>query len=175
LCGLLSLPPLFQRFSMSQVPPTERFFEDYTAGETHEFGSYTMTETEIIAFARQWDPQSFHTDPEAAQGSNYGGLIASGWHTTCVMMRLLVENWISPRASMGSPGVDEIRWHRPVRPGDTLRVRITVERVRRSESKPDRGVVFQKNEVLNQADEVVMSSRGMGMYRCRDTAPPSGG
>ena len=156
---------------MPQVPPSERYFEDYVAGEVHEFGSYTMTETEIIAFAQQWDPQSFHIDPVAAQESNFGGLIASGWHTACVMMRLLTQHWISPRASMGSPGVDEIRWLQPVRPGDSLRVRITVERVRRSISKPDRGIVFQKNEVLNQANAVVMASRGMGMYRCRDTAP----
>lgn len=153
---------------MSQVPPRERFFEDYTAGEMHEFGSHAMTEAEIIAFAEQWDPQSFHTDPEAAKGSAFGGLIASGWHTTCVMMRLLARNWISPRASMGSPGVDEVRWLRPVRPGDELRVRVTVEKVRRSASKPDRGIVFQKTEVLNQDGAVVMTSRGMGMYRCRD-------
>ena len=155
---------------MADVPPKERYFEDYVPGEVHEFGTYTMTETEIIAFARQWDPQSFHIDPEAAADSNFGGLIASGWHTTCVMMRLLVQNWISPRASMGSPGVDEVRWHRPVRPGDSLRVRVTVESTRRSASKPDRGVIFQKSEVLNQQDELVMSSRGMGMYRCRNGA-----
>jgi len=154
---------------MSQVPPAERFFEDYLAGEVHEFGSYTMTESEMIAFAGQWDPQSFHTDPEAARDSMFGGLIASGWHTGCVMMRLLAQNWISRRASLGSPGVDEIRWLLPVRPGDELRIRITVESVRRSVSKPDRGVIYQKTEMLNQDDVVVMTSRGMGMYRCRES------
>lgn len=152
---------------MRQVPPKERYFEDYIPGEVHEFGSYEMTEAEIIAFASQWDPQSFHTDPEAAKESVFGGLVASGWHTGCVMMRLLAQNWISPLSSMGSPGLDEMRWLKPVRPGDVLRLRITVEQVRRSTSKPDRGVIFQKLEMLNQKDEVVMTIRGMGMYRCR--------
>lgn len=155
---------------MPDVPPAERYFEDYAPGEVHEFGRYTMTEAEMIAFAGQWDPQSFHTDPEAARDSMFGGLIASGWHTGCVMMRLLAQNWISRLASLGSPGVDEIRWLVPVRPGDVLRLRVTVESVRRSVSKPDRGVIFQKTEMLNQDDMVVMTSRGMGMYRCRSSA-----
>jgi acyl dehydratase len=149
------------------VPFKERYFEDYEVGESVEFGDYAVTEQEIVEFAKRYDPQPFHVDPAAGAKTIYGGLIASGWMTGSIMMRLLVDHFISPVASMGSPGIDEVRWHKPVRPGDRLRVRVTVHEKRRSESKPDRGVIRMSQEALNQNGEVVMSYRGMGMYRCR--------
>lgn len=146
-----------------------RYFEDYVVGSVQEFGSVTVDENEVIDFARRYDPQDFHTDPEAAKRSAFGGLIASGWHTTGMMMRLLVDNYISKVASMGSPGVDEIRWTQPVRPGDTLSVRVTILEARRSRSKPDRGMIRSLVEVLNERNEVVMSMKTMGLFRCRAT------
>jgi acyl dehydratase len=152
------------------VPVKERYFEDYTVGETMEFGDYLITQEEVIEFARKYDPQPFHTDPVAAQSSSFGGLVASGWMTGGVMMRLLVDNFISPVSSMGSPGIDEVRWLMPVRPGDRLSVRITVLESRRSQSKPDRGVIQLLQEARNQNGEVVMSFKGFGMYYCRPKA-----
>ncbi|MGO9774828.1 MAG: MaoC family dehydratase [Roseiarcus sp.] len=129
-----------------------------------------MSEEQIVAFARAFDPQPFHVDAEAARQSVYGGLVASGWHTASAMMRMMVDHFISPKASMGSPGLDEIRWLKPVRPGDTISVRVTVLSAKRSVSKPDRGVIEQLTEVINQEGDVVMRSKGMGMYRCRTPA-----
>ena len=145
----------------------DRYFEDYRVGEQVEFGSYRMTEEQIVAFARDFDPQPFHVDKDAARQSVYGGLVASGWHTASAMMRMMVDHFISPKTSMGSPGMDEIRWLKPVRPGDTLRVRLTVLSAKRSTTKPDRGVIDQRVEVINQHGDVVMASKGIGMYRCR--------
>jgi acyl dehydratase len=145
----------------------DRYFEDYRVGEQVEFGSYRMTEEQIVAFARDFDPQPFHVNKDAARQSVYGGLVASGWHTASAMMRMMVDHFISPKTSMGSPGMDEIRWLKPVRPGDTLRVRVTVLSAKRSTNKPDRGVIDQRVEVINQHGDVVMASKGIGMYRCR--------
>ena len=144
----------------------DRYFEDYRAGEVVEFGSVTLSEADIIAFARAYDPQAFHIDPEAARASPYGGLIASAWHTGSLMMRMMVDHFIS-RHSLGSPGVDELRFLAPVRPGDTLRCRLTILEARRSATKPDRGTIKQKVEVLNQDGIVVFSCVGLGFYRCR--------
>ncbi|MEI8183847.1 MAG: MaoC family dehydratase, partial [Desulfomonile sp.] len=108
------------------TPAEDRYFEDYVPGSVHEFGSIAVEEAEMINFARRFDPQPFHIDPEAAKQSIFGGLIASGWHTASLAMRLLVDHYISHVASLGSPGVDELRWLKPVRPGDTLSVRITL-------------------------------------------------
>ena len=132
------------------VPYKERYFEDYIVGETIEFGDYAITEEEVVEFARRYDPQPFHVDPDAAAKSIYGGLISSGWMTGSVMMRMLADHFISPLSSMGSPGIDEVRWHRPVRPGDRLRMRVTILDKRRSTSKPDRGVIHVRQEALNQ-------------------------
>jgi acyl dehydratase len=150
------------------TPIDDRYFEDYIPGEVHEFGSVIAEQDEIIAFARRFDPQPFHTDPEAAKESPYGGLIASGWHTASMAMRLLVDNYISRVASLGSPGVDEVRWRKPVRPGDTLSIRITVLESKLSRSKRNQGTVRSYIEALNQRREVVMTWKGMGMFRCRD-------
>ncbi len=152
------------------VPLRERFFEDYAAGEVFEFGDYLITREEIIEFASRYDPQAFHLDEAAAAKSHFGGLAASGWMTCSVLMRMLVDNYISPRSSMGSPGLEEIRWLQPVRPGDRLRVRVTIDSTRPSASKPDRGFVMASQQVLNQRDQVVLSVRGTGMYRTRASA-----
>lgn len=153
------------------VPYKERFLEDYRPGEVVEFGDYLVTEEEILEFARRYDPQPFHLDAATASGSIYGGLIASGWMTGSVMMRLMVDHFVSRASSMGSPGVDEVRWFKPVRPGDRLHVRVTIIDVRRSQSKPDRGVVQVLQEAINQAGETVMSLRGMSLSRCRSATP----
>ena len=108
-------------------PPVEqRYFEDYIIGESHTFGAISVEADEVIAFAKRFDPQPFHTDPEAGKLSIYGGMIASGWHTAALMMRLFVDHYLSHVASLGSPGVDELRWLKPVYPGDVLSLRVTV-------------------------------------------------
>lgn len=150
------------------VPIENRYFEDYTAGSVYEFGAIDVEEAEVIDFAWRFDPQSFHTDPEAAKKTMFGGLIASGWHTASLMMRLLADHYLSKVASLGSPGVDELRWLQPVRPGDTLSLRVTVLEARRSRSKPDRGVLRSLIEVLNQVGEVVMSVKATTFMLCRD-------
>ena len=127
-----------------------------------------------ISFARRFDPQPFHTDPAAAKGSIYGGLIASGWHTASLMMRLFADHYLTSSSSLGSPGVDELRWLKPVRPGDTLSLRATVLEATRSRSKPDRGLVRTLVEVLNQNREVVMSLKAMNLMRCRSLPSQAG-
>ena len=140
------------------------YFEDYVVDSEHALGSYTVTEEEIVAFARQYDPQPFHVDKEAAAGSIYGGLISSGWMTCGIMMRLLVQYMAGRSASMGSPGVDEIRWIKPVYAGDTLSVVLKVLATRPSTSRPDRGVVHTEWRATNQRGELVCTVKGMGMY-----------
>lgn len=149
---------------------SERYFEDYAVGHSVTFGARTVTAEEIIAFAREYDPQSFHLSEEGGRATPYGGLIASGWHTACLSMRLLADSAIS-RHALGSPGLDELLWLKPVRPGDTLSVRISVLEARRSRSKPDRGIVKQRTEALNQDGEVVMQWTGNVLVRCRGPAP----
>jgi acyl dehydratase len=144
-----------------------RYFEDYVPGASYDCGSVTVSEAEIISFAVQFDPQPFHVDPEAAAHGPYGGLIASGWHTTALVMRELVAHYLSIEASLGSPGVDELRWPHPVRPGDTLRVRATVTEARRSASKPDRGIVKTAIEAVNQDGRTVMSATATNFLRVR--------
>lgn len=140
------------------------YFEDFVVGSRRELGSRLITEDEIVSFATQYDPQPFHVDKEAAKRSIYGGLISSGWMTCAVMMRMLVDNMTSKSASMGSPGVDEIRWLKPVYAGDTLTVFVSVLDKRASQSKPDRGVVSTQWEAVNQRGELVCTVKGMGMY-----------
>jgi acyl dehydratase len=140
------------------------YFEDFAVGSRRELGSYLVTEEEILGFARQYDPQPFHIDKEAAANSIYGGLISSGWMTCSIMMRLLVLSTTGKSASMGSPGVDEIRWLKPVYAGDTLTVVLNVLDSRPSQSKPDRGVVHTQWEATNQRGELVCTVKGMGMY-----------
>ncbi|MGA2936526.1 MAG: MaoC family dehydratase [Syntrophobacteraceae bacterium] len=151
------------------TPIEDRFFEDYVAGSVHEFGSIVVEEAEILEFARRFDPQVFHTDPEAAKRTIFGGLIASGWHTSGMMMRLFVDHYLSWAASLGSPGIDELRWTRPVRPGDELSIRVTVLEANRSRSKPDRGVIRSFVEVFNQNHEVVLTVNAVNFMLYRET------
>lgn len=137
-------------------------------GSVLEFGAITVTEEDMIEFAERFDPQPFHVDADAAAEGPFGGLIASGWHTASVMMRLVADHYLSKVASLGSPGVDELRWTRPVRPGDSLRVRVSIMETRRSRSKPDRGVVRSRVEVVNQRGDVVMSLEALNILRCRN-------
>jgi acyl dehydratase len=139
------------------APIEDRWFDDYKPGAVYEFGYATLTADELVDFATRFDPQPMHIDPVYAAAGPFGGLIASGWHTAGLMMRLLADNYLSKVASLASPGVDELRWPHPVRAGDRLRLRTTIVEARESRSKPDRGVVRTKAELLNQDDEVVMS------------------
>ena len=147
-----------------------KYFEDVRLGESDTLGSHTITEAEIVAFARKYDPQPFHTDPEAAKGTIFGGLIASGWHTCAIMMRLTAETIRRHQAvTTGSPGVDSCRWLKPVRPGDTLTGRSQVLDAWPSRSKPI-GFVRSRVELLNQRGEIVLSLVGLSMYRRREDA-----
>lgn len=150
--------------------PEDRYFEDYLPGDVHEFGSISVDEDEVLEFGRRYVPLSYHIDKEAAKNSIYGGVIASGWHTAALMMRIYTENYLSRVANLGSPGGDELRWDKPVFPGDQLTVRATVLEARRSESRPDRGIVRTFIEVLNQKKEVVMSMKMVNFVRCRDSS-----
>ena len=147
-----------------------RYFEDFKPGEVIELGSRTITKEAIVAFATEFDPQVFHVDEEAAKQTIYGGLLASGWHTGSLLMRLLYEGLLKGTVSLGSPGIDELRWLRPVRPGDTLSARMTVTESIPSRSKPDRGIVRTSTEILNQHGEIVMTVRGLGMFGRRPPA-----
>ena len=148
-------------------PIDDRYFEDYVEGDVHTFGSIAVEADEIIAFAKRFDPQRFHIDPEAARQTPFGGLIASGRHTAGLMMRLCVEHYLTDVASLGSPGLDELRWLKPVRPGDRLSVRVTV--LKATPSNPSRIAVLVASfiEVFNQAEEIVMTLKTVNMIARR--------
>jgi acyl dehydratase len=148
-----------------------RHFEDYPPGAVAEYGPVTVDEAAIIDFGRQFDPQPFHVDRQRAASGPFGGVIASGWHTASLMMRLLVDHYLPRSAGLGSPGIDELRWLAPVRPGDQLSLRISVTEATRSRSKPDRGLVRTFNQVFNQHGELVMTLKAMTLMRCRSAAP----
>lgn len=149
------------------VPLKSRWLEDYRVGEVFEFGDHRVTQDEVIGFAQRYDAQPFHTDPEAARQSSFGTLVASGWMTGAIGMALMVAHFIPPAAAMGSPGIEQLQWLLPVKPGDRLRMRATVLQVRRSASKPDRGLLHLQQELLNQAGQTVMRHVGVAMMRCR--------
>ncbi|HKS89924.1 MAG TPA: MaoC family dehydratase [Stellaceae bacterium] len=147
-----------------------RYFEDYPPGAVFTAGSIEVSEAEIIEFASRYDPQAMHTDPEAAARGRFGGLIASGWHTGAMMMRLFADNFLSPASSIASPGLDELRWLKPVRPGDMLSLRVTILAARRSATRPDQGIIRSFVEVLNQRGETVMSLKPTSFIRCRPSS-----
>ncbi|MBP8297749.1 MAG: MaoC family dehydratase [Burkholderiales bacterium] len=146
------------------------YLDDFQAGQVRECGRHLVTTEEIVEFATRYDPQPFHTDEAAAQASPYGGLIASGWMTCALAMRMVCDGYLLDAASLGSPGVDQVRWLRPVRPGDVLRMRVTIRDVRVSQSKPDRGIVRTGWEMFNQNDELVLTTEGTGIFRRRPAA-----
>jgi acyl dehydratase len=143
---------------------TDRYFEDFAAGQVVELGSHAVSEAEILDFARRFDPQPFHVDPAAARESVFGGLIASGWHTGAMWMRLYVDSMLGNTSAQGSPGIEELRWLAPVRPGDTLRGRLTVLEATPSDRRPDRGTIRIRGEMVNQDGVVVMSMVSRGHF-----------
>jgi len=150
---------------MSAAPKI--YFEDFHVGMTRERDLPVLSEDDIIEFASKYDPQAFHTDRERARDSLYGGLIASGWHTVSLCMRAICEAYLLEAASLGSPGVQDLRWLKPVRAGDRLRMKMTVEAAKPSQSKPDRGSVLHRWELFDDKNELVMDMTGWGMFRRR--------
>ena len=169
-CPSLTRPAPTRTLSTSDflVPREDRYFEDYLPAAVYEYGYLTVTEAEILEFARRFDPQPIHIDPEFAAAGPFGGLIASGWHTASMMMRLFADHYLSRVASLASPGIDELRWPAPVRPGDQLRLRTTIMEARLSRSKPDRGLVRTRGELLNSGDRTVLSLVAMNLLGRRE-------
>jgi acyl dehydratase len=149
------------------------YWEDMTVGQTRDLGTVTPTAEEIIAFATQFDPQPFHLDEEAAKASVFGALCASGWHTCAMAMRLMVNNFLCEASSLGSPGLENIKWLKPVFPGDTLRLKHTVIESRPMRKRPDVGLVRTKWDMVNQHGEPVLHMEGYGMFRRRHPAAPT--
>ena len=147
-----------------------RFYEDFAVGEVVEFGDRLVSAQEIVAFARDWDPQPFHLDAQAAKDSQIGELIASGWHTGCLLMRMMCDEYLLDSASEGAPGVDELRWLKPVRPSDRLRARRTTLSARVSNSRPGIGILAFAYELSNQNGETVLTMRGSSFMRRREAA-----
>lgn len=155
----------------SPAPAPTRFFEDFQVGESFDLGAMPLfTEESIVAFAQEYDPQPFHLDPIAARSLIFGGLVASGWQTVAGYMRLMVDRVLSQTPSMGSPGVEEVRWPEPVRPGDLISARLTVVAVRPSLSRPEMGIVRWKGEARNPAGAIVLSMSWVNFIGRRKTA-----
>jgi len=148
-------------------PPPLLHFEDFTVGESREFGRYEVTGEEIKAFAREFDPQPFHLDEEAGKNSILGGLCASGWHTGAMLMRMMVEGYLGRSASLGSPGLDELKWLKPVYPGETLNARFTVMAKRRSSKTPEMGIITMRWDVFSTAGEKKMEVTGVNLIKVR--------
>ena len=151
----------------------KHYWEDFTVGSVREFGQMPVSREAVLAFASQFDPQPFHLDDEAAAGSLFGRLSASGWHTCAMTMRMMCDDYLLDAASLGSPGIDHLKWLKPVYPGDTLSVRLTVLEARRMSKRPEVGLVRSQWEVLNQQRESVLTMEGWGMFRCRPAELPA--
>jgi acyl dehydratase len=147
------------------------YWEDFPAGHVMDFGGLPVERDAVLAFARQFDPQPFHLDDEAARGSLFGGLCASGWHTCAMAMRMMCDAYLLDSASLGSPGIDALRWLKPVFPGDVLRVRMEIQQARPMASRPQVGLIRSLWQVRNQHEEPVLTMEGWGMFRRR----PDGG
>lgn len=145
----------------------ELYWEDFPAGEVAEFGAYEVTREEMVEFASEFDPQPFHLNEEIAKTSLLGGLAASGWHTCAIAMRMMWDGYLHKTASMGAPGVEEVRWRKPVYPGDVLTLRRTTLEARRSASRPEMGLVKFGWEMVNQKNETKMTMQGWAMFACR--------
>lgn len=151
--------------------PIRWYWEDFPVGNVREFGAYEVTREAVLAFASQFDPQPFHLDDEAAKASLFGALSASGWHTCAMAMRMMCDDYLLESSSLGSPGLDQVRWLKPVFPGDTLSVRLTVLEARPMGSRPHVGLVQSQWEVMNQDRVVVLSMTGWGMFGRREPGP----
>ncbi len=145
------------------------YLDDLAPGQVYDLGVATLSEQEIVDFAKLYDPQSFHTDAEAAAKSIYGGLIASGWQTVCIYTRLFVDGFLGQAAAMGSPGIDELRWLRPVRPNDRLKASLEIMETRPSRSKPDRGIAKLRCVVVNQTGDDVLTFVANVLFQRRET------
>lgn len=156
--------------SPTMPPPEDRYFEDYVAGAVYEYGSLSVDKAELIAFGERYDPQAMHINEAWSATGPFGGLIASGWQTCALAMRLYVDGYVTRVASLASPGIDGLRWIKPVRPGDTLSIRVTVLETVRSRSKPDRGMVRALVEVFNQDGDMVMTLQPMSLMGARPRA-----
>jgi len=152
-------------------PPPTLYWEDFPVGTVLSFGAMKVEREDTLAFARRFDPQPFHIDDEAAAASLFGRLSASGWHTCAMAMRMMCDGYLLRSASLGSPGMDQLRWLKPVFPGDTLHMRHTILEARVMQSRPAVGLMLGESVVLNQHDEAVLSMQGWGMMRRR---PPGG-
>jgi acyl dehydratase len=150
------------------------YWEDFPVGDVREFGAMPVTRDAVLAFAQQFDPQPFHLDDAAAAASLFGRLSASGWHTCAMAMRMMCDDYLLESSSLGSPGLDNLRWLKPVHPGDTLSVRLTVLETRAMASRPAVGLILSKWEVLNQQRDVVLVMQGWGMFGRRTPAEPAG-
>ena len=155
---------------MTDLAATRFAFEDFVKGETIEFHTVTVTADDIIDFAADWDPQPMHLDEEAGRATPLGGLAASGWHMICLIMRGMCEGFLLDSTSQGSPGVDEVNWLKPLRPGDTLTMRYTVLDKRMSRSRPHIGLVHFLFEAINQRGETVATIRNPIMFARRAAA-----
>jgi len=160
----MSLPAVPSPLSQ---PEPRLYWEDFPVGRVREFGGMTVRREDIVEFAGRFDPQPFHLDDAAARATPFGGLVASGWHTCAMAMRMMCDAYLLDAASLGSPGLDSLRWVEPVRPDDTLRVRLTVLAARPMQSKPHIGLVESRWEVFNQNDRLVLDMRGWGMFARR--------
>lgn len=154
--------------------PADRHFEDYSVGAVFELGTIDFSEADIIDFAARFDPQAMHVDRAWAESGPFGTVIASGWHTIAALMPLIVRNFL-PSRGLASPGIDEVRWLRPVRPGDVLTARTTIVEAKRSRSRPDRGLVTSHVELLNEAGDPVLTMKPMNFIRCRPGSLASAG
>jgi len=154
------------------LPAPRYFWEDFPVGQVREFGRYEVTREAVLAFAREFDPQPFHLDDAAAEESLFGRLAASGWHTCAMAMRMLCDGYLLESAALGSPGIEKLRWLKPVYPGDVLHARLEVLEARPLASRPTVGLVRSRTSLLNQADDAVLSMEGMGMFRRRPAATP---
>lgn len=148
------------------------YWEDLTAGSVRDLGTVTVSAEEIKKFAQQFDPQPFHLDEAAGRSSLFGNLCASGWHTCSLAMKLTVENLLKESSSKGSPGVENLRWLKPVYPGDTLRLKHTILESRALRTRPDTGLVRAGWEMFNQNGEKVLQMEGLGMFGRRNPATP---
>ena len=155
------------KFDEFARPIDDRYLEDYTEGTRYSFGEESVNADEIMEFARRYDPQSIHTDPEAAAAGPFGGLIASGWQTAALMMRLFADNYLTSVASLASPGIDELRWVRPLRPDDRLTLICETTGVRPSRSKPDRGILTTDVTLVNQDGDPILTATAMNMVARR--------
>jgi acyl dehydratase len=151
------------------------YYEDFPVGLVREVQGLSFTEAEIITFAKQYDPQSFHVDPQKAKDSIYGGIIASGWQTAAACMRLICDDYLLESANLGSPGIRELKWLHPVRPGDQLRLKMSVLEARVSQSKPDRGITLHRWEVFNQTGALVLDMSGYNIFLRRAAAATTKG